>query len=173
VKPVEELLLQLGALGIRLRVDGERLHVSAPKATLTPDLQAELTRRKADIMAFLRGVGLPSDSELLTIRPVAREGPIAASFAQQRLWFVDQFEPNGSAYNVPAAYRSASDAGLRRPSTRVAATRCCAPAGRCRRGAGPDHRLAQPRRSQTWSRCPPRNGRRKRCARRPGGGWCV
>src|SRR5438128_2574520 len=26
------------------------------------------------------------------------------SFGQQRLWFLDQFEPDNSAYNIPAAY---------------------------------------------------------------------
>src|SRR6266850_2315894 len=36
---------------------------------------------------------------------VPREGDVALSFAQQRLWFIAQLEPNNTAYNVPAAVR--------------------------------------------------------------------
>ena len=37
--------------------------------------------------------------------PVSREQELPLSFAQQRLWFLDQLEASGSFYNLPAAVR--------------------------------------------------------------------
>ena len=37
--------------------------------------------------------------------PVPRDGELPLSFAQERLWFLDQVQPGGSVYNMPAAWR--------------------------------------------------------------------
>ncbi|HEY0172382.1 MAG TPA: amino acid adenylation domain-containing protein [Pyrinomonadaceae bacterium] len=54
------------------------------------------------VEASLRaGTGAPS----APLVPVARDGDLPLSFAQQRLWFIHQLEPGGSAYNMPVAVR--------------------------------------------------------------------
>ncbi len=40
---------------------------------------------------------------------VSRREPPLCSFAQERLWFIDQLEPGNPAYNLPAALRAAGD----------------------------------------------------------------
>ncbi|HEY6801976.1 MAG TPA: amino acid adenylation domain-containing protein [Pyrinomonadaceae bacterium] len=53
-----------------------------------------------------RLAGLPQDtSEAQTIGRCARVGPAPLSFAQQRLWFLGQLEPELVAYNVSEAVR--------------------------------------------------------------------
>ncbi|HEX7181365.1 MAG TPA: non-ribosomal peptide synthase/polyketide synthase, partial [Thermoanaerobaculia bacterium] len=43
------------------------------------------------------------------IAAVPRDGELALSFAQQRLWFLDQLEPGSPFYNIPAALRLVGD----------------------------------------------------------------
>ena len=39
------------------------------------------------------------------LEPVARDGELALSFAQQRLWFLEQLEPGSAAYHLRHAMR--------------------------------------------------------------------
>ncbi|RKG75011.1 non-ribosomal peptide synthetase, partial [Corallococcus exercitus] len=47
----------------------------------------------------------PEASALPPLRPAATPGPHPLSFAQQRLWFIDQLDPGSSLYNMPTALR--------------------------------------------------------------------
>ncbi|MBS0151276.1 MAG: amino acid adenylation domain-containing protein [Nitrospira sp.] len=44
-------------------------------------------------------------TSLVPLTPVERHEPLALSFAQQRLWFLSQMEPEGWSYNLPFALR--------------------------------------------------------------------
>ncbi len=52
------------------------------------------------------------------LRPVPRDGELPLSFAQERLWILDQLEPGTAAYNIPLSARLTGD--LHVPALRAA-----------------------------------------------------
>jgi amino acid adenylation domain-containing protein len=42
---------------------------------------------------------------MASVQRVSREGNLALSYAQQRLWFLQEMEPESAAYNIPRAFR--------------------------------------------------------------------
>ncbi|MBD2529847.1 amino acid adenylation domain-containing protein [Nostoc flagelliforme FACHB-838] len=105
MKTIEEFLSYLCSLDIKLWVENDRLRCSAPKEALTPDIKGELAARKTEILTFISQANQALQSISKSIQPVPRQGNIPLSFAQQRLWFFSQIEPNSNAYNIPVAIR--------------------------------------------------------------------
>ncbi len=102
---LEPLLAELQSLGVQLWLEGERLRYRAPQGVLTPALRDAMGTRKDEILEFLR-LGLAWRGGVPALVPVPRDGPLPLSFAQQRLWFMDQLG-SGSAYHMPLALRLA------------------------------------------------------------------
>src|SRR6185295_5608609 len=84
-----EFVTQLRLLGMRVSVDGDQIRCTGPAGVFTEALRRELTARKAEVLTWLR-----SDDQ----RP-----PL--SFAQRRLWFLDQLEPGAWGYTVAVCQR--------------------------------------------------------------------
>jgi hypothetical protein len=101
---ISELLTRLASLNVKLWVEGDQLRYFAPKGVFTPDLLAELLKHKAELIALLSDGG-GTRTLAASIKPVARDIDLPLSFAQLRLWFLDQLEQGSSIYNMPIAMR--------------------------------------------------------------------
>ena len=103
MRPLAELVAALRQRQIVLWKEDEDLCYRAPKGALDAVLLAELRERKAEVLAFLTDAAPKFREPPPEIQPVAREGALPLSFAQERLWFLDQLEPGNPFYNVPLA----------------------------------------------------------------------
>ncbi|HEX6372653.1 MAG TPA: amino acid adenylation domain-containing protein, partial [Longimicrobium sp.] len=54
---------------------------------------------------FARGLQTAAGARATAIVPVDRSAPIPPSFAQQRLWFLEQLDGTGGAYHIPMSLR--------------------------------------------------------------------
>ncbi|HST60364.1 MAG TPA: amino acid adenylation domain-containing protein, partial [Longimicrobium sp.] len=120
--PVEEVLAEVWAELLRLervgvdenffQVGGHSLLATRVVSRIREVFGVELPLRAlfegptvaelAERVEEERRRGLPV---LPPIVPVDRTQPLPLSFAQERLWFLDQLEPGSATYNIPVAWR--------------------------------------------------------------------
>ena len=108
---ISDLLTRMRGHRIRLWVEDNQLRFEAPKGALTPALRENLGARKSEIIAFLKQVDTTPIQAVK--RQVSRGRQIApTSYSQQRLWFIQELEPDNTAYNVASAFRLQGPADL-------------------------------------------------------------
>ncbi|HKG81501.1 MAG TPA: amino acid adenylation domain-containing protein, partial [Pyrinomonadaceae bacterium] len=121
--PVEEILCGIWAevLGVKgvgvdanfFEVGGHSLKATQVISRIRESFQVELPLRtifEAPTIELLaasveRALGAGTQRETHPLRAVPREGPVGLSFAQQRLWFLNELEPESTAYNIVRALR--------------------------------------------------------------------
>jgi surfactin family lipopeptide synthetase A len=104
MRTIQQWINELSDRGVKLWVQGDRLRYSGSEDVLTPQLLAELSKHKAEIIDILsQNLSAGDRGKSPTIQPVSRDQNLPLSFSQQRLWFLNELEGGEStAYNWPA-----------------------------------------------------------------------
>ena len=95
----EDILAELGALGVRLSVEDGRLKVNAPRGALSDTLKAGIASHREGIITRLRADG-PHGSEARKLHHVARTPPLPLTAVQKRFWFLDRIGQGRSVPNI-------------------------------------------------------------------------
>ncbi|MER6141346.1 amino acid adenylation domain-containing protein [Streptomyces sparsogenes] len=97
---VTSLLERLLGQGVRITAHGDRLAVSAPDGALSDELKETIRANRDGILQFLRESEEEAARRAVRIERVDRGAPIPASYAQQRLWLVEQTATDLPVYNM-------------------------------------------------------------------------
>ena len=93
---------KLTSLGVDLSAAAGKLRVRARPGVITPELQSEIARSKEELLAVL--AARPTEMGLVH---VPRDGNLPLSFFQERLWVIQRFDPENTAFNIVLMWLSA------------------------------------------------------------------
>jgi len=100
---LKEFLVSLNARGIQIFLDGGKLKTKSQPGAITEDIANRIREHKDELIRLL-GSAEPQ-TQAAPLVAVAESERGALSFAQQRLWFLDQFGNGSAQYNMPAMLR--------------------------------------------------------------------
>ncbi|NKI72788.1 AMP-binding protein, partial [Collimonas pratensis] len=108
---IKKFLLQISDLGITFEVRDGQLYSRGNKGAIGPELQDRIRESKHEIIRFLTNA-FKKEGDIVLRLPRSPGVELPLSFAQQRLWFLDQFEPNSAFYNMPGMIRLSGELNL-------------------------------------------------------------
>src|SRR5205085_3038192 len=103
-----KLLKRAAQAGVFLSYSHEKLHFKLAVDVFPPALKNEIIENKAAVIALLKQREPPGNGALRSSRIVPRPretNELPTSFAQQRLWFIDQLGGGSPQYNMPGGLR--------------------------------------------------------------------
>ncbi|MCG3161077.1 MAG: Linear gramicidin synthase subunit D [Acidobacteria bacterium] len=121
--PVEEMLagvwmqvLKIGAVSVHdnfFAIGGHSLLATQVNSRLRDAFNVDLPLRNIFEFPTIAGfaekiemaLAAKSESGIPPLRPAPRDQDLPLSFAQERLWFLDQLTPGAASYNIAEAYR--------------------------------------------------------------------
>lgn len=102
-----DFLTRLRELGVKLWLEGDALRYQAPKGVISSELLGEISKRKSEVISFLKHINIEMKTNKEPIPSVSRDcgKELTLSFSQQSMWFFDRFTMGNPVFNICNAVR--------------------------------------------------------------------